>query len=143
MLAMIFYCGFYKSNPFSDPLRAGWVAYLSNSFCVYFRIQEQRSSAPWSASDMRSSITCTVLSACLVVVGANVHAIGYVYKWSLAGQLSTELAQPYIRWAFVGLACVDLLRLRIHPIRQVQILQSLHHITCPWVVCALVRRELL
>ncbi|KAI6157256.1 hypothetical protein BKA82DRAFT_790408 [Pisolithus tinctorius] len=45
----------------------------------------------------------------LVVIGANVHMVGYVYKWTLAGKLSTQLAKPYIRWGFVALVCFDLL----------------------------------
>lgn len=63
----------------------------------------------------------------LIVIATNVHAIGFstscflpaigvppdssplVYKWSLAGVTSVELAKPFIRWGFVALVCVDLL----------------------------------
>ncbi|KAI6169660.1 hypothetical protein EDD17DRAFT_23150 [Pisolithus thermaeus] len=106
--AMIFYCGFYKSNPFSDPLRAGWVAISQIPFAYIFASKNNVVGALVGVGYEKLNYLHRLIGR-LVVVGANVHAIGYVYKWSLAGQLSTELAQPYIRWAFVGLACVDLL----------------------------------
>lgn len=69
-----------------------------------------------------------------MVIGANVHAIGFstslplttylgkvhlrlvlcvftVYQWSLAGDISQQIAQPYVRWGIVTLGCFDLLGL--------------------------------
>ena len=67
-----------------------------------------------------------------MVIGANVHAIGYstllrlpmdvgkahlgsvlrvftVYKWTLAGNISQEIVQPYACWGLLALTCFDLL----------------------------------
>lgn len=106
--AMVFYCGFYKSNPFSDPLRAGWVVTSQIPFVYIFASKNNLVGALVGVGYEKLNYLHRLIGR-LLVVGANVHAIGYVYKWSLAGQLSTELAQPYIRWAFVALVCVDLL----------------------------------
>ncbi|KAI6044553.1 ferric reductase like transmembrane component-domain-containing protein, partial [Pisolithus marmoratus] len=106
--AMVFYCGFYKSNPFTDPLRAGWVVTSQIPFVYIFATKNNVVGALVGVGYEKLNYLHRLIGR-LVVVGTNVHALGYVYKWSLAGQLSTELAQPYIRWGLVGLVCIDLL----------------------------------
>ncbi|KAI6000848.1 hypothetical protein EDD15DRAFT_2362320 [Pisolithus albus] len=106
--AMVFYCGFYKSNPFSDPPRVGWITVSQIPF-VYILASKN------NVVGMLVGVGYEKLNYLhrnigrLVVVGANVHALGYVYKWSVAGKLSVELAQPFVRWGLVALVCIDLL----------------------------------
>ncbi|KAI6157280.1 ferric reductase like transmembrane component-domain-containing protein [Pisolithus tinctorius] len=106
--ALVLYCGFYKSNPFSDPLRAGWIITSQIPFLYIFATKNNVIGALLGVGYEKLNYLHRLVGR-LVVVGANVHALGYIYKWSLAGQLSKELAQPYIRWGLVGLVCVDLL----------------------------------
>lgn len=32
-----------------------------------------------------------------------------VYKWTLAGDISKKIAEPFVRWGIVALVCFDLL----------------------------------
>ncbi|KAI6026496.1 hypothetical protein BKA83DRAFT_9140 [Pisolithus microcarpus] len=106
--AMVFYCGFYKSNPFSDPPRVGWITASQIPF-VYILASKN------NVVGMLVGVGYEKLNYLhrnigrLVIVGANVHALGFVYKWSVAGKLSIELAQPFVRWGLVALVCFDLL----------------------------------
>ncbi|KAF8634778.1 hypothetical protein AX15_000734 [Amanita polypyramis BW_CC] len=45
----------------------------------------------------------------LVVLAANVHAIGFFYKWSVLGTASQSFKIPYVRWGLVTLICLDVL----------------------------------
>ncbi|KAI6129320.1 ferric reductase like transmembrane component-domain-containing protein [Pisolithus croceorrhizus] len=106
--AMVFYCGFYRSNPFSQPTRVGWVVASQIPFVYIFASKNNILGALVGVGYEKLNCLHRFIGR-LVVVGANVHAIGYVYKWSIAGKLSTELAQPFIRWGLVALVCFDLL----------------------------------
>ncbi|KAI6110392.1 ferric reductase like transmembrane component-domain-containing protein [Pisolithus croceorrhizus] len=106
--AMVFYCGFYRSNPFSQPTRAGWVVASQIPFVYIFASKNNVLGTLVGVGYEKLNYLHRFIGR-LVVVGANVHAIGHVYGWSVAGNLSTKLAQPFIRWGLVALACVDLL----------------------------------
>ncbi|KIM55324.1 hypothetical protein SCLCIDRAFT_302950 [Scleroderma citrinum Foug A] len=106
--AIVFYAGFYQSNPFVDPLRAGWVATSQIPFLYAFATKNNVIGMLLGAGYEKLNYFHRHIGR-LIVVGVNVHAIGYIYKWSLEGETSVELARPFIRWGFVGLVCVDLL----------------------------------
>ncbi|KAH7890414.1 ferric reductase like transmembrane component-domain-containing protein [Phlebopus sp. FC_14] len=105
---VILYAGLYRSDPFSDPLRAGWVATSQIPF-VYALATKNNIIGILVGSGYEKLNYLHRLVGRLMVVGVNVHAIGYIYKWSLAGEVSRMLAEPYIRWGFVALVCFDLL----------------------------------
>ncbi|KAG6376746.1 hypothetical protein JVT61DRAFT_1765 [Boletus reticuloceps] len=79
--AAVFYAAFYESNPFSYPKRAGYekLNYLHRHL------------------------------GRLMVIGANVHAIGFIYEWTMAGVILHRLDEPFVRWGLVALVCFDLL----------------------------------
>ncbi|KAG6327686.1 hypothetical protein ID866_11403, partial [Astraeus odoratus] len=106
--AIIFYVGLYKSNPFTDPLRAGWVVASQIPF-VYILATKNNVIGMLLGVGYEKLNYLHRLVGRLMVIGANVHAIGYLYKWNIAGITSTELAQPYVRWGLVSLVCIDLL----------------------------------
>lgn len=106
--AIIFYAGFYKSNPFVDPLRAGWVVTSQIPFLYAFATKNNVIGMLLGVGYEKLNYFHRHIGR-LIVVGVNVHALGYIYKWSLAGNMSVTLAKPSIRWGFVGLVCVDLL----------------------------------
>ncbi|KAI6044551.1 hypothetical protein EDC04DRAFT_2889625 [Pisolithus marmoratus] len=106
--SMVFYCGFYKSNPFSYPSRAGRVVASQIPFVYVFASKNNVVGALVGLGYEKLNYLHRLVGR-LVVIGANVHALGYVFKWSIAGKLSTELARPFIRWGLVALVCFDLL----------------------------------
>ncbi|KAI6032650.1 ferric reductase like transmembrane component-domain-containing protein [Pisolithus orientalis] len=105
---MVLYCTFYKSNPFSHPSRAGRVIASQIPFVYIFATKNNIVGALVGVGYEKLNFLHRFIGR-LAVVGANVHMLGYVYKWTLAGKLSTELTKPFIRWGFVALACFDLL----------------------------------
>ncbi|KAF9223191.1 hypothetical protein BS17DRAFT_782514 [Gyrodon lividus] len=106
--AIIFYAGFYKSNPFTDPLRAGWVVTSQIPFVYAFATKNSLIGILAGVGYEKLNYLHRLVGR-LVVIGANVHALGYIYKWSLAGDIPQKLAEPYVRWGLVALACFDLL----------------------------------
>ncbi|KIK96605.1 hypothetical protein PAXRUDRAFT_72202, partial [Paxillus rubicundulus Ve08.2h10] len=106
--AVIFYVGFYKSNPFTDPVRAGWVTVSQVPFLYAFATKNNLIGMLLGVGYEKLNYLHRLIGR-LMVIGANVHAIGYIYKWSLAGSISKMLAEPYVRWGFVALVSLDLL----------------------------------
>ncbi|KAI6044529.1 ferric reductase like transmembrane component-domain-containing protein [Pisolithus marmoratus] len=106
--AMVFYCAFYKSNPFSYPLRAGWIIASQIPFVYIFATKNNVVGLLVGVGYEKLNFLHRLIGR-LVIVGANVHMLGFVYNWNLAGNMSTQLAQPFIRWGLVALACFDLL----------------------------------
>ncbi|KAL4080085.1 ferric reductase like transmembrane component-domain-containing protein [Scleroderma yunnanense] len=107
-MAIVAYSGFYKSNPFSDPMRAGWVATSQIPFVYIFATKNNVIGMLLGVGYEKLNYFHRHIGR-LILTAANVHALGYIYKWSLAGTMSTELARPFVRWGFVALVCVDLL----------------------------------
>jgi len=46
-------------------------------------------------------------SARIVLVAANVHSLGYIYKWCLADNFMESIAKPKCYWGLIGLICID------------------------------------
>lgn len=107
-ISIIFYVSFYKSNPFTDPHRAGFVITSQIPF-VYALATKNNIIGMMVGVGYEKLNYLHRLVGRLMVIGANVHFLGYVYKWSLAGTISEKLAEDYIRWGIVALICLDLL----------------------------------
>ncbi|KAI0081353.1 hypothetical protein K474DRAFT_1588112 [Panus rudis PR-1116 ss-1] len=45
----------------------------------------------------------------LVVLAANVHAVGYIYKWAQAGQFGKHIQSAEMQWGLLALICFDIL----------------------------------
>ncbi|KAF9239987.1 ferric reductase like transmembrane component-domain-containing protein [Melanogaster broomeanus] len=104
----LLYVGFYQSNPFIDPMRAGWVAVSQVPFIYALATKNNLIGILVGVGYEKLNYLHRLLGA-FAVVGANVHALGYIYKWSIAGNIQTKLAEPYVRWGFVALVAFDLL----------------------------------
>lgn len=107
-ITIIFYISFYRSDPFTDPLRAGFVV-TSQIPLVYALATKNNIIGIMVGVGYEKLNFLHRLVGKLMVIGANVHFIGYVYKWSLAGEINKKLAENPIRWGIVALVCLDLL----------------------------------
>ncbi|KAG2346595.1 hypothetical protein BDR05DRAFT_794213 [Suillus weaverae] len=107
-IIIIFYVSFYQSDPFSDPHRAGFVITSQIPF-VYALATKNNIIGMMVGVGYEKLNFLHRLVGKLMVIGANVHFIGYVYQWSLAGNIYEKLAEDSIRWGIVALVCLDLL----------------------------------
>ncbi|OAX43426.1 hypothetical protein K503DRAFT_681157 [Rhizopogon vinicolor AM-OR11-026] len=106
--SIIFYVSFYKSNPFTDPHRAGFVITSQVPF-VYALATKNNIIGIMVGVGYEKLNFLHRLVGRLMVIGANVHFLGYVYKWSLDGVIYEMLAEDFVRWGIVALVCLDLL----------------------------------
>ncbi|KAG2059380.1 hypothetical protein BDR06DRAFT_949427 [Suillus hirtellus] len=107
-IIIIFYVSFYQSDPFTDPHRAGFVIASQIPF-VYALATKNNIIGMMVGVGYEKLNFLHRLVGKLMVIGANVHFIGYVYKWSLAGDIYSKLAEDYVRWGIVALVCLDIL----------------------------------
>ncbi|ETW75457.1 ferric reductase [Heterobasidion irregulare TC 32-1] len=109
-LGVIFYAAFYKSNPFTDPARAGFVAMSQIPIVIGLANKNNLLSYLCGVAYEKLNYIHR-FSGRIVALAVNVHAIGFLYKWSINDNISTQLLQPHIRWGLAGLAAVDTLAL--------------------------------
>ncbi|KAF8443883.1 ferric reductase like transmembrane component-domain-containing protein [Boletus edulis BED1] len=106
--AAVFYAAFYESNPFSYPKRAGWVTASQIPFVYALATKNNVIGLLVGVGYEKLNYLHRHLGR-LMVIGANVHAIGYIYEWTIAGVILQRLDEPFIRWGLVALVCFDLL----------------------------------
>ncbi|GLB41051.1 putative ferric reductase like transmembrane component [Lyophyllum shimeji] len=102
------YAGLYRSNPFTDPVRTGWVAVAQ--LPILFALATKN-----SIPGMLLGFSYTKLNFLhrylgrFVVLCANIHALGYIYKWSLQGTFAATASKPFAIWGLVALVAMDVL----------------------------------
>ncbi|KAI9459069.1 hypothetical protein HD554DRAFT_2029376 [Boletus coccyginus] len=106
--AAVFFAAFYESNPFTKPRRAGWVITSQIPFVYAFATKNNVVGLLVGVGYEKLNYLHRHVGR-LMVIGGNVHAIGYIYRWSLAGNISQKIVQPYVLWGIVALVCFDLL----------------------------------
>ncbi|KAG5640475.1 hypothetical protein DXG03_008380 [Asterophora parasitica] len=105
-LASLCYAGFYKSSPFSDPVRTGWVAVAQLPFVFALAAKN-------NILGMLLGFTYEKLNYLhrfvgrLVVIAANIHSLGYIYKWSIAGTFRQQISHPFSTWGLVAVIALD------------------------------------
>ncbi|KAG8216185.1 ferric reductase like transmembrane component-domain-containing protein [Butyriboletus roseoflavus] len=105
---VILYAGLYKSSPFVDFDRSGWVTASQLPF-IYILAAKNNVIGMLVGVGYEKLNYLHRLVGRFVVLAANVHAIGYIYKWSIAGNLSQNISAPTIKWGLVALVCFDML----------------------------------
>ncbi|KAI0354067.1 incomplete iron reductase [Trametes cingulata] len=108
--AVLLYAGLYKSNPFTQPIRAGFVAVSQIPIVIALGTKNSVVGALIGFGYERLNYLHRFAGR-MLVLAANVHAIGYFYSWSISGNFSKYIAQPDMQWALVALIATDLLLL--------------------------------
>ncbi|KAI0666438.1 iron reductase [Trametes maxima] len=109
-LGVILYAGLYKSNPFTQPIRAGFVAVSQIPIVIALGTKNNVLGMLIGFGYERLNYLHR-FTARLLVLAANVHAIGYFYSWSASGNFTKYIAKPDMQWALVALIATDMLLL--------------------------------
>ncbi|KAJ8503419.1 hypothetical protein ONZ45_g10874 [Pleurotus djamor] len=102
------YCTFYKSSPFRDPVRAGFVA-MSQIPIVFALATKTNLLGILLGLGYEKLNFIHRFAGQMLVLAINVHSIGYFYKWSANGTFTASLRLPMVAWGLVGLVCADAL----------------------------------
>ncbi|KAG6815967.1 hypothetical protein H0H87_009817 [Tephrocybe sp. NHM501043] len=122
--ATLIYAAFYKSSPFSDPVRAGWLAASqlpfvfalgtkNNIFGPLIGFTYEKVGLHFVFISGQEVISGTQLNYLhrfvgrLIVIAVNIHSLGYFYKWSIAGTFQQSIKKPYAIWGLVALVAFD------------------------------------
>ncbi|TFK37001.1 hypothetical protein BDQ12DRAFT_608543 [Crucibulum laeve] len=105
---VLVYAAFYKSNPFTDPMRTAWLAIGQLPFVFAFAAKNNVLGALIGLGYEKLNFLHRFVGR-LVVLAANIHSIYYFYKWSLAGTFVASMQRSSNAWGMVALVCVDML----------------------------------
>lgn len=108
--AILVYPVFLKSDPFTDPLRTGFVA-ISQIPLVYMLGTKNNLLGMFLALGYEKLNYVHRYAGMMLILLSNVHAVGYIYEWVFQGKLSVYLKEPSVIWGLVALAAVDTLYL--------------------------------
>ncbi|OCH92445.1 hypothetical protein OBBRIDRAFT_452440 [Obba rivulosa] len=106
--ATLLYAGLYKSNPFTDPVRAGWVAVSQLPVVIAFAVKNSILGAigGWGYEMLNHFHQ---FAGRFFVLAVNAHALGYVYSWTAEGSFFSHLKSPAMLAGFVALLFTDVL----------------------------------
>ncbi|KAI0777412.1 iron reductase [Trametes elegans] len=105
---VVLYFALYKSNPMSNPIRAGFVAVSQIPIVVALGTKNNIVGALIGFGYERLNYLHRFAGR-LCVLASNVHAVGYFYKWSIKGTFMESIAEPDMQSALVALIGMDLL----------------------------------
>ncbi|KIJ12744.1 ferric reductase [Paxillus involutus ATCC 200175] len=105
---LLIYATFYASNPFGQPLRSGTVA-MSQIPVVYMLGTKNNVLGMIVAMGYEKLNYIHRYAGQMLVLLANVHAIGYFYEWTFQGTFSKNMSEPARMWALIALLAVDVL----------------------------------
>ncbi|TFK96091.1 ferric reductase like transmembrane component-domain-containing protein [Pterulicium gracile] len=104
------YASFYRSNPFTDPVRTGWVATSQLPLVIALGTKNNVIGAMLSVSYEKINYLHRFAGRAMFFA-INVHALGYIYKWLLSGTFSETAMRPSVIYGWVALVAVDMLAL--------------------------------
>ncbi|KAH8078723.1 iron reductase [Cristinia sonorae] len=104
---ILLYATLYKSNVFTSPIRAGFVAASQIPVVVVLGTKNNLLAVAVGMGYEKLNFLHRFAGR-MLVLAANVHALGYIYSWSIAGTLDARFAIPNIRYGMVGLVCADI-----------------------------------
>ncbi|KAF5392171.1 hypothetical protein D9757_001604 [Collybiopsis confluens] len=107
-LSVLAYPAFYKTNPFNDPVRYGWIGVSQFPF-VFALATKNNILATLLGNGYEKLHFLHRVVGRVVVLAINIHGLGYVYEWILEGVFMQKIASPSTYWGLIGLICVDML----------------------------------
>ncbi|KAG9311376.1 hypothetical protein JVU11DRAFT_8483 [Chiua virens] len=106
--AAVLFAAFYHANPFAKPSRAGFIITSQIPFVYAFATKNNVVGCLVGVGYEKLNYLHRLIGR-LMIIGANVHAIGYVYKWTVTGTFLHRISQPWVVWGLIALGCFDLL----------------------------------
>ncbi|KAI0034711.1 hypothetical protein K488DRAFT_44902 [Vararia minispora EC-137] len=115
---LLLFAGFYNSNVFTDYKREGYVA--MSQFPVIVALATKNNVLTWTSGVGYEKLNYIHrFAGKLMVLAANIHGIGYIWNWAVAGTFSKEIAIPKYTWGLIATASLDLLYLgSMEPVRK-------------------------
>ncbi|KAG6902432.1 hypothetical protein C0995_016611 [Termitomyces sp. Mi166 len=104
--AALTYAGFYKSSPFSDPVRTGWVAVSQLPIVIALATKNNIVGTLIGFTYEKLNYLHRFIGQ-LIVIAVNIHSLGYFYKWSIGGTFRKSISDPNAIWGLVGLVALD------------------------------------
>ncbi|KAJ8090405.1 hypothetical protein PM082_019003 [Marasmius tenuissimus] len=106
--AVLIYPAFYKANPFGTPDRYGWISVAQYPFVLAMAGKNNVLGSLWGLGYEKLNFMHRFIGR-IVVLAANIHALGYFYQWTILGILRDALKAPTAYWGLIALLCLDLL----------------------------------
>ncbi|KAI0251040.1 ferric reductase like transmembrane component-domain-containing protein [Lactifluus subvellereus] len=105
---VVLYACWLGSDPFTDPLRTGYVAV--SQIPIVIALAGKTNWLSWVSGVGYEKLNYIHrFAGRAVVVMTNVHALGYIYKWSLDNTVLQRLRDPNFVWGLVAVGALDLL----------------------------------
>ncbi|KAG6911018.1 hypothetical protein DXG01_005433 [Tephrocybe rancida] len=104
--AVLSYAGFYKSSPFSDPVRTGWLAATQLPLVVALATKNNILGSLIGFTYEKLNYLHRFIGR-LLVIAVNIHTLGYFYKWSISGTFQQSIRKPQRIWALIALVALD------------------------------------
>ncbi|EED79879.1 hypothetical iron reductase [Postia placenta Mad-698-R] len=105
---VMLYAGIYKSNPFTNPTRAGLVA-TSQVPLVFVVATKNNIVSALTGYGYEKLNWIHRFVGRFIVLAVNVHALSFMYELATAGTWKEDTQHPLIRWGLLALVCMDLL----------------------------------
>ncbi|EJF61615.1 iron reductase [Dichomitus squalens LYAD-421 SS1] len=107
---LLLFAALYKSSIFKDPQRAGLVAASQIPIVYVLATKNNVLSVAWGTAYDKLNYLHRFAGR-LLVLAANVHAIGYIYLWTRERRWLRTIAQPQYAWGLTALILLDILLL--------------------------------
>ncbi|KAI9457618.1 ferric reductase like transmembrane component-domain-containing protein [Lactarius psammicola] len=105
---IVLYACVFHSNPFTDFDRSGYIAV--SQVPIVMALAGKSNWLSWVCGVGYEKFNYIHrFSGRIVVVAANVHTLGYLYRWSLNGTVQARLRTPMFVWGLVAICALDLL----------------------------------
>ncbi|GJF00186.1 iron reductase [Phanerochaete sordida] len=105
---VLLFAALYRGSVFKDSVRAGALAAAQLPW-VYALATKNNVIGALLGRGYEKLNYLHRWAGALVVLAGNVHAIGFIYKWTLEGKWVAETKQQYVRWGLVALVALDVL----------------------------------
>ncbi|KAH9944663.1 iron reductase [Amylocystis lapponica] len=105
---IMLYAGLYKSDPFTDPVRAGFVYGSQVPFVIV--LATKNNAIGWLVGCGYEKLNFLHrLVGRFAILAVNVHGIAYMFVFTSEGSFWKPLAKPDMMWGFIGLIAADIL----------------------------------
>jgi ferric-chelate reductase len=106
---IVLYACLYRSNPFQDPNRWGYIAV--SQIPIVVALANKSNWLSWLSGVGYEKLNYMHrFSGGIVVIASNVHTLGHVYKAAIStGGLQAKLRIPMFTWGLVAVCALDLL----------------------------------
>ncbi|KAF9450866.1 hypothetical protein P691DRAFT_429417 [Macrolepiota fuliginosa MF-IS2] len=105
---ILIYATFFNSNFFVDYNRVGWISVAQLPFVMAYATKNNVLGTLLGMGYERLNFLHRFAGR-IVIIAANLHGIGFTYKWSLAGTFRAQIAEPKNAWGLLALICLDVL----------------------------------